>query len=583
MKTKRKWIKPLGIVGIVIVLGVWMYSSFNKETVPDLSYNELISLVMEQEVQSIELTGSTALIEKKDTEKFKAKIPDISIFTEFLQKELQDGNQIRYVKKEVANYSAFSLLLAPVMLLGLLYAANKTINKSAKTMMSQLEEVTKQGKMEIDPCEDPKKVTFKDIGGIPNQKKEFQMIVDFLKDSSKYNELGAKIPKGILMYGEPGTGKTLIAKAIAGEADVPFYQTSGSEFDDTFVGVGASRVRDLFKTARENSPCIVFIDEIDSLGTSRDSYSASNQTINQFLKEVDGFSSLDNVVIIAATNRKDDLDPAFVRSGRFDKHIYIPLPDLEERKEIIKIHLVGKVYDPKINTEGLAKKTAMFSGADIENLLNESALIAVVRSSNQIEQQDVDMAFRKIIVGIENNNAFISEGTKMRLAYHEAGHAVLGYHFKQVVTEISIIPRGTAGGYTMYEEEDKIVITKEELEKEVMSLLGGRLSEEIQFEDVSTGAQNDLERSSQIIYKMITKYGMGEYSPISTIGDAKHPFNKVIYDNAYEEAAAKIADLQEKAKEILFSKRKVLGIVAKALYDNETLSQEAFLKIMECA
>ncbi|NPV26936.1 MAG: ATP-dependent metallopeptidase FtsH/Yme1/Tma family protein [Firmicutes bacterium] len=449
--------------------------------------------------------------------------------------------------------------------------------------------------------DEKKKVTFADVAGADEAKEELQEVVEFLKQPKKFIELGARIPKGVLLFGPPGTGKTLLARAVAGEAGVPFFSISGSDFVEMFVGVGASRVRDLFDQAKKNAPCIVFIDEIDAVGRQRGAglgggHDEREQTLNQLLVEMDGFSANEGIIIIAATNRPDILDPALLRPGRFDRHITVDRPDVNGRKEILQVHAKDKPLEDGVDLEVLARRTPGFTGADLANLMNEAALLSARRDKKKIGMQELEESIERVIAGPEKKSSVISEREKQLVAYHEAGHAVVGALLPHTdpVHKISIIPRGRAGGYTLLlPTEDRYYMTRSHLLDEVTTLLGGRVAEEIVLKEVSTGAQNDLERATEIVRKMITEYGMSEeLGPLTFGRKTEQVFlgRDIARDRNYSEAVAFSIDKEarkiiescyEKAEEILQQNRHKLELVARTLMEKETIEREEFEALMK--
>ncbi|MBR2152771.1 MAG: ATP-dependent zinc metalloprotease FtsH [Clostridia bacterium] len=445
-----------------------------------------------------------------------------------------------------------------------------------------------------------KKVTFKNVAGADEEKEELSELVEFLKNPKKFNDLGARIPKGVLLVGPPGTGKTLLAKAVAGEAGVPFFSISGSDFVEMFVGVGASRVRDLFDQAKKNSPAIIFIDEIDAVGRQRGTglgggHDEREQTLNQLLVEMDGFGTNEGVIVIAATNRADILDPALLRPGRFDRQVVVGYPDVKGREEILKVHSSGKPLGPDVSLKTIAQTTAGFTGADLENLLNEAALLAARKGQKAIVESDIEEATIKVVMGVEKKSRILSDKDKLITSYHEAGHAVVSYFLptQDDVHQISIIPRGMAGGYTMYRPaDDRGHVSKTELEEQICSLLGGRVAEKITQSDICTGASNDIERATEIAQKMVMKYGMSE------------KLGPIVYGNAHEEVflgrdlnttptySDKIAteidaeinriidEAYKKAEGILTENMMKLHEVAKYLFENEKMDAETFKTVM---
>ena len=449
--------------------------------------------------------------------------------------------------------------------------------------------------------EDKTKLTFKDVAGIDEEKEELEEVVEFLKNPKKFTDMGARIPKGVLLVGQPGTGKTLLAKAVAGEAGVPFFFISGSDFVEMYVGVGASRVRDLFQEAKRNAPCIIFIDEIDAVGRQRGAgigggHDEREQTLNQMLVEMDGFSANEGVIVLAATNRPDVLDKALLRPGRFDRQIVVPPPDVKAREQILAVHSKKKTFAEDVDMKLIAKNTSGFVGADLENLLNEAALLAARQDHTAIEQKDIEDAMVKVTMGPEKRTRVRSDKEKRLVAYHEAGHAVVSKFLptQDPVHEISIIPRGMAGGYTMYRpSEDKSFISKTEMEEQIISLLGGRVAEEIVIKDISTGASNDIERATAIAKSMITKYGMNERLGTVTYGsESQEVFlgRDLAQEKTYSEETAAIIDEEikkmisksyQRAKELLEQNMDKLDAVATVLIEKEKITEEEFNQVFD--
>ena len=513
-----------------------------------------------------------------------AIIPNTESFIKLIQDEVAKGNDIELIQKSpsiLSRLPATILSLLPTLIMVALFV-----------MIFKMQGLTEKGEV-YDDTERKIKVKFEDVAGLDEEKGELIEIVDFLKNPKKYTQMGAKIPKGILLYGKPGTGKTLIAKAIAGEAGVPFISMSGSEFIEMFAGLGASRVRKLFDRARKLEPCIVFIDEIDAIGSRRTSGSGAetenNQTLNQLLVEMDGFSSEQTIIVLAATNRPEMLDKALLRPGRFDRQVVVPTPDLKGREDILKIHAKDKKFAEDVTFRAIAEDTAGFTGAELANILNESAIIATKNEHQVIEQQDVDEAVKKVTVGLEKKNRVISDKEKRITAYHEAGHAVVSWYLptQTDVKEISIVPRGAAGGYTMYKsDEDKSYISKTEMEEKLIALLGGRAAEQIAIGEISTGASNDIEVATQIARDMVIKYGMsktigtislkdenGEY-PLemfgADIGDKIGKEIKQMLDAAYNDAQTLLKQHYDK-----------LETIAERLLVTEKINAEEFKKFFE--
>ncbi|MDP3051148.1 MAG: ATP-dependent zinc metalloprotease FtsH, partial [Eubacteriales bacterium] len=451
--------------------------------------------------------------------------------------------------------------------------------------------------------DDRQKVTFADVAGIDEVKEEVEELVDFLKDPSKFNEIGARIPKGVLLFGPPGTGKTLLARAVAGEAEVPFYTISGSDFVEMFVGVGASRVRDLFETAKKNAPCIVFIDEIDAVGRQRGAglgggHDEREQTLNQLLVEMDGFSPNEAVIIIAATNRPDILDPALLRPGRFDRQVIVSLPDINGRRQILAVHSANKPLDDDVDLDVLARRTPGFSGADLANLVNEGALLSARSDKKRIGMKDLENAIERVIAGPERKSRVISDYEKRMVSYHEAGHALVSYFLpnSDSVHKISIIPRGRTGGYTLLlPKEERYYMTKSRLLDQITMLLGGRVAEALVLKEISTGAQNDLERATETARKMIMEYGMSDELGPLTLGrkqEAVFLGRDIARDRNYSEEIAYAIDREvrkivdesyHRAEQILTDNKEGLELVAETLFDQETIEGKKFEDLMRQA
>ena len=447
---------------------------------------------------------------------------------------------------------------------------------------------------------DRKKVTFGDVAGVDEVKEELQEVVEFLKDPRKYNDMGARIPKGVLLYGPPGCGKTLLARAVAGEAGVPFFSISGSDFVEMFVGVGASRVRDLFEQAKKHSPCIIFIDEIDAVGRQRGAglgggHDEREQTLNQLLVEMDGFATNEGIIVIAATNRPDILDPALLRPGRFDREVTVDAPDVLGRRQILDVHAKGKPFESNVDMDVVARRTPGFTGADLSNVLNEAALLSARRDKKKIGQAEVEQAVERVIAGPEKKSRVISDREKKLVAFHEAGHAVVSYFLpnSDPLHKISIIPRGRAGGYTLLlPKEDRHYATKSQMLDEIVMLLGGRVAEALVLKDVSTGAQNDLERATSNVREMITRYGMSEELGAITFGKRQDTIflgRDISQERNYSEAIAYAIDKEaramidaayQRADNILAKNLPSLNAVAEALMQYETLEAEDFYQIM---
>ncbi len=590
-KKKKQYILFGILIALVIVLAFLTYfllTNEDKEDENELAYTELIQEINAGNVEKIEMTvGSTTLkVKLKDVEKEKTTIvPSTQAFTEFIQQKVDEGNdEFELIQKPtnvlVSIGSAFFTLLPTILLVILI------------VLFFKMQGLGDKGKV-YDSETTKSKTKFDDVAGLEEEKHEMIEIVDFLKNPERFNKMGAKIPRGVLLCGQPGTGKTLIAKAIAGEANVPFISMSGSEFIEMFAGLGASRVRKLFEKAKKIAPCIIFIDEIDAIGSRRNTSggaeSENNQTLNQLLVEMDGFDTEETIIVLAATNRPEMLDKALLRPGRFDRRITIGLPDMRGREAILKIHAKDKKFANDVNLKSIAEDTAGFTGADLANILNEAAIIATINEHEAITNKDIEDAVKKVTVGLEKQSRVISEKDKKLTAYHEAGHAIVSSRLEtqKGVKEVSIIPRGVAGGYTMYKsDEDKCYISKTEMLEKMVALMGGRAAEKIVLNDISTGASNDIEVATNIAKDMITKYGMSEtLGPISIntdddpyelqllgekFGDAIGAEVKILLDNAYETAQKLIRENMDK-----------LDKVAGALLEREVISAEEFQELIK--
>ena len=571
------------LVIMIAVLAVFLVQNSKKQEDNTIAYTDLIKEISYGNVEKVEMTtGSTTVkVKMKNVEEEKtAIVPDTEAFIELIQTRVAEGNEIELIQK-----SRSILLQIPAVILNLLPTI---IMIALFIMIFKLQGLGEKGKV-YEETERKTKVTFKDVAGLEEEKAEMIEIVDFLKKPEKYTKMGAKIPKGVLLYGKPGTGKTLIAKAIAGEANVPFISMSGSEFIEMFAGLGASRVRKLFEKARRLAPCIVFIDEIDAIGSRRTSNSGAetenNQTLNQLLVEMDGFSSEETIIVLAATNRPEMLDKALLRPGRFDRQITIPTPDLKGRLEILKIHSQEKKLSSDVNLESIAEDTAGFTGAELANILNEAAILATKNNHDEIENEDIEEAVKKVTVGLEKKERVISDKDKKLTAYHEAGHAVVSRYLptQSNVKEVSIIPRGVAGGYTMYKsDEDKYYISKTEMKEKLVALLGGRAAEKLVLDDISTGASNDIEVATKIARDMVTKYGMSDsLGPIDFQGKEPYEiqmFGENIGDKIGLEVKALIDEAYEVAQKLLIAHRDKLDLIAQTLLKQEKVNEKEFEK-----
>lgn len=577
---------------LIILVGVsaWFLTTNNqKEKDDELAYTELIKKVDAGEVEKVEMTvGSTSVkVKIRGEEEGKEKktiVPNTQAFIELIQEKTLKGNEIELVQKKqnplIGVMQTLFSLLPTLILIGLVI------------ILFKMQGLGDKGKV-YDAETTKSKIKFDDVAGLEEEKSEMIEIVDFLKSPEKFTEMGAKVPRGVLLCGNPGTGKTLIAKAIAGEAKVPFISMSGSEFIEMFAGLGASRVRKLFEKAKKVAPCIVFIDEIDAIGSRRSSgngaESENNQTLNQLLVEMDGFDTEETIIVLAATNRPEMLDKALLRPGRFDRQITIALPDMKGREEILKIHAKGKKFAEEVNLKDIAGDTAGFTGAELANILNEAAIIATIKKHEAITQDDVEDAVKKVTVGLERQSRVVSDKDKKLTAYHEAGHAIVSstLETQKDIKEVSIIPRGIAGGYTMYKtNEDKYYISKTEMQEKLIALLGGRAAEKVALSDISTGASNDIEVATQIAKDMITKYGMSDnLGPIS-VDTEKDPYQLQLFGEKFSDAiGAEVKIILDhsyaQAQEILRNNMAKLDKVAQALIEKEVISSEEFAELIK--
>ena len=586
---KKLWISIIALIILLIIaiICVVIYNQNSDEKDENtLAYTDLIKEISYENIEKVELTtgsrNAKVKLKNEDEEK-TAIIPDSEAFITLIQTEVAEGNEIELIQKPQSFWA---------QLPGTLFSILPTIIMVALfVMIFKMQGLGEKGKV-YDETERKTKVRFDDVAGLEEEKQELIEIVDFLKRPEKYTRMGARVPKGVLLYGKPGTGKTLIAKAIAGEADVPFISMSGSEFIEMFAGLGASRVRKLFEKARKLAPCIVFIDEIDAIGARRTSNSGAetenNQTLNQLLVEMDGFGSEETIIVLAATNRPEMLDKALLRPGRFDRQITIPNPDLNGRLEILKIHSKDKKLSDDVNLESIAEDTAGFTGAELENILNEAAIVATKNKHEEIENDDIEEAVKKVTVGLEKKGRVISDKDKRLTAYHEAGHAVVSRYLptQTNVKEVSIIPRGVAGGYTMYKtNEDKYYISKTEMQEKLIALLGGRAAERLVLDDISTGASNDIEVATQIARDMVTKYGMSDkLGPIDFQGKEPYEmqmFGENIGDEIGEEVKMLIDTAYNDAITLLKEHRDKLDKIAEVLLQKEKINEQEFNQIFE--
>ncbi len=603
-KAIKKGILPY-IILLFIMFAILYFFNMMNQRVNILTYDEFMKEANEGNVEEVLITPrsrasvyeiSGTLKEYEDNESFFLRVPlDSDVMSNIL--DIQKEESFKLDTSTDPDSSTFLLFLVnvlPMVILigGAFFLITRQMGSANKSMDF--------GRSRARLNEDNKKVTFKDVAGLDEEKEEVAELIDFLKSPKKFQRLGARIPKGVLLVGPPGTGKTLLARAVAGEANVPFYYISGSEFVELFVGVGASRVRDMFKQAKHNAPCLIFIDEIDAVGRQRGAglgggHDEREQTLNQLLTEMDGFGSNEGIIIIAATNRPDVLDPALLRPGRFDRQVTVNLPDIKGREEILQVHARGKTFSPNVSLDNIAKRTVGFSGADLENLLNEAALLAVRRNKNQITMAEIDEAHDRVMMGPAKKSHKYTEKEKRTVAYHEAGHAVLGIKLDNAneVQKITIVPRGNAGGYNlMLPKEETYLSTKQELLERIMGLLGGRVAEEIVFNEVTTGAHNDFEQATKIARAMVTEYGMSDLGPVQF----EHQESSVFLGRDYnksrnfsgqvafeidQEQRKIINECYEKAKKVVKENRKLLDLIANALLENETLTKEQIDYLVE--
>ena len=596
IKTLAIWL----IIGIIF-LGVITSIVDNSQT--KLKYSELIAKIENGEVTNIEIEydGKKANVTlKNDNVEKEVNIPQTESFMDYITPHLKSGELTLTSKTESVILTLLSIFSLPLALLVIfLIFWFFTINTNAQGGGKTTSFGKSKARM-MTPVE-KNKITFADVAGVDEEKEELEEIVEFLRNPKKYTDMGARIPKGVLLVGQPGTGKTLLAKAVAGEAGVPFFIISGSDFVEMFVGVGASRVRDLFEQAKKNAPCIIFIDEIDAVGRQRGAglgggHDEREQTLNQLLVEMDGFATNEGVIVLAATNRPDILDKALLRAGRFDRQIVVSAPDVKERERILEVHAKKKKLADDVDLKTIAKNTSGFVGADLENILNEAALLAARRNLQEISMAEIQDAMVKVTMGPEKKTRVRSEKEKKLVAYHEAGHAVVSKFLptQDIVHEISIVPRGMAGGYTMYRpSEDKSFMSKTEMEENIVSLLGGRVAEALILNDISTGASNDIERASKIARDMVTKYGMSDVVGSIMFGSGQEEVflgRDFTQSKNYSEQTAAILDAETKniidkayntAKEILSNNIDKLHQVAQVLLEKEKIDGEEFAKIFE--
>ena len=587
------------LILILVIFGTLVFYNIGNTKVNKLNYDELITELSKDTVKSIEVTPKSnagvyyitgKLKDYGKNEEFKVNVPlSETVINKILS--YADNNEFEVKTNTNPENSSVVTILVNVVPFVLLIAATfylfSKISGGNKNSMDF-------GKSRAKLSEDGGRVRFTDVAGLNEEKEEVAELIDFLKNPKKFQKLGARIPKGVLLVGPPGTGKTLLAKAVAGEANVPFYYISGSDFVELFVGIGASRVRDMFKQAKQSAPCLIFIDEIDAVGRQRGTglgggHDEREQTLNQLLTEMDGFGANEGIIIIAATNRPDVLDPALLRPGRFDRQVTVSLPDQKEREAILKVHAKDKTFDSSVNLENLSKRTPGFSGADLENLLNESALLTVRRNKKAISMDEIDEATDRVLMGPAKTSRKITDKEKKLVSLHEAGHAVIGLKLEDAneVHKITIIPRGMAGGYTMMlPKEEKIAIaTKNELLASITGLLGGRVSEELYFGEISTGASDDFSKATKIARSMVTEYGMSDLGPVQLehkeegvfLGrdyNKTRNFSDAVALEIDEEVRKIVNECYKKATKILKENKDLVMLLSNTLIEKETITKE---------
>jgi len=589
----------------LIMAGILYFVSVMNKKVNFITYDEFMSEMEKSNVEEItltprkggnvyEVTGTLKSYSEKESFFFRMPLAE-EVITKILAGEEIHGFKI----KTQADPSSSTILqfivnvLPMVIIIGLaFFFVSRQMNSANKSMDF--------GKSRARLNEDARKVNFDKVAGLTEEKEEVKELIDFLKDPKKFQRLGARIPKGVLLVGPPGTGKTLLARAVAGEAQVPFYFISGSDFVELFVGVGASRVRDMFKQAKHNAPCLIFIDEIDAVGRQRGAglgggHDEREQTLNQLLTEMDGFGENEGIIIMAATNRPDVLDPALLRPGRFDRQVQVGLPDAKAREEILAVHAKNKIFDKTVSLKNIAQRTVGFSGADLENLLNEAALLAVRFNKKAISMAEIDEAHDRVMMGPAKKTKKYTEKEKRIVAYHEAGHAVIGIKLENAneVQKITIIPRGSAGGYNMMlPKEETFLSTKTELLESICGLLGGRIAEEFMFNEVTTGAHNDIERATKIARSMVTEYGMSSLGPIQLetqegsvfLGrdyNKSRNFSSQVAFEIDQEMRKIMSECYDRAKKIIEDNKKLLDLIANSLIEHETLTKEQIDYLVE--
>lgn len=592
----NRFFKNVTFYLLIIIVAIWMIDYYSASTVSktDITYSAFMKHVQQDEVKQVTIVDNVISGKLKDGKDFSTVAPsDDSLIPTLRARDIE-------IKAELPPQppwwtTILSSLLPMLLIVGIWFMLMQQSQGGGGRVMN----FGKSRARRYD--EDNIKITFKDVAGADEAKQELEEVVEFLKHPKKYNDLGAKIPKGVLLYGPPGTGKTLLAKAVAGEAGVPFFSISGSDFVEMFVGVGASRVRDLFEQAKKSAPCIVFIDEIDAVGRQRGAglgggHDEREQTLNQLLVEMDGFGANEGIIMIAATNRPDILDPALLRPGRFDRQIVVDRPDIKGRQEILKVHVKGKPISPEVELGVIARRTPGFTGADLSNLVNEAALMAARKNKNKIDKPEMEEAAERVIMGPERRSRVISDKEKRLTAYHEGGHTLVGMLLDNTdpVHKVTIIPRGRAGGYTLsLPKEDRYYATRSEMLDELKVLLGGRVAEALVLKEISSGASNDLQRATSLARQMICEYGMSPELGPMTFGHRQDQVflgRDIGRDKDYsEEVAAKIDkeirkfidEAYQKTESLLNENMDKLHLIADALIERETLEGEEIDQLMK--
>ncbi len=593
------WVWIITVVVILLGAQVIMNGTLNRpESVP---LSEVANALNNGDIKNIQVDGNQLEVTMKDDSMVAAvKDTDGDIFSQLINNGVSEET-LRDSNIEINDTSARNTLINIAITIGPLLLLVWVFTRSFRQIQGSGNSIFGFGRSRAQNINDGSRptVTFDDVAGVDEAKEEVEEIVQFLKEPERFIQVGARIPKGVLMVGPPGTGKTLLARAIAGEAGVPFFHISGSEFVEMFVGVGASRVRDLFKKAKEQAPSIVFVDEIDAVGRQRGAglgggHDEREQTLNQILVEMDGFSNETNVIVIAATNRADVLDPALLRPGRFDRKVIVDLPDIKGREEILKLHARGKPISSGVNLQDFSRLTAGFSGADLENLVNEAAIFAARSNRNQVERRDFQDAFDRLVIGPERKSRVISEEDKETVAYHEAGHAVVGFFLPNAdpVQKITIIPRGRAGGYVMRLPEDSMMKSKEYFEDAITLTLAGRAAEEVFFDRITTGASNDLQQATKVARDMVMTYGMSDKLGLRTYGDQQDNIfigREMAYGRNYSEEAAKNIDQEvreilderyQAAKALIVQHKEKMVKLVENLLEIETIDRPMFEGLM---